>query len=227
MQKYVVQRLCGLCAGVMRFGLCAGLCAWVVRPGCAPRLCAGGCRQRMWQMYARIYNATQVLTSPFWAFICHKVVDLVLCSLYKPSIFASLVEILAKPSLGGVRGLCASLGVVCCGQKRLCSGLCVCCAPTFPWSPPSRRRSILIGDHYSLLRHTKPFKFYDAARSLSNISSPAYFLLIRTGEVYGVPRWELVAGLCEGLCAGLCAQGRAAQPAQGLCVFFYRIFHNT
>ena len=37
MEKILVQRLCGLCAGVVRFGLCAGLCArvvWVVRWGC-------------------------------------------------------------------------------------------------------------------------------------------------------------------------------------------------
>ena len=32
----------GLCAGVVRLGLCAGLCAWGCAPGCAPGLCASG-----------------------------------------------------------------------------------------------------------------------------------------------------------------------------------------
>ena len=35
MEKILVQRLCGLCAGLVRFGLCA----WVVRLGCALGLC--------------------------------------------------------------------------------------------------------------------------------------------------------------------------------------------
>ena len=40
-KKSLVRTTLGLCAGVVRTGLCAGLCARVVRQGCAPGLCAG------------------------------------------------------------------------------------------------------------------------------------------------------------------------------------------
>ena len=69
---------------------------------------------------------------------------------------------------------------------------------------------------YSSIQVLLPFRItpYDFLFPLTS----SYIL--RTGEVYGVSRWELVTGLC----AGLCAQARPAQPAQGLCVFVLQNF---
>ena len=77
------------------------------------------------------------------------------------------------------RGLCAGCalhrGVVRCGQKRLCSGLCVGCAQTFLKDPPSRRSRTLIDAHCSVSLHTHPFKFYYHSELLPMIS---YSLLL-------------------------------------------------
>ena len=132
-------------------------------------------------------------------------------------------ELWTLEGLHAYRGLCAG----CALHWGLCAVVKNGCARGCAWvvrrlcsgDPPSRRSRILNDAHYSVSRHTNPFKFYYLSELRPMISYSS--LLPFTPYWRGLRGfwWELVTGLCTGLCAGLCAQGRAAQPAQGMCAF--------